>query len=106
MSPDGTTRGTSSSTIGCPRPGKRGAWISVEARHGFCMIFRVDARARGAEGVSHVVETADLQQKILGAYGIVVEPQMAKYVLRCLQQAGGALRELPVIGGNARTGVP
>ena len=52
------------------------------------------------------MEATDLQERILGAYGIVVEPHMAKYVLRRLQQAGGALRELPVIGGNARTGVP
>ena len=52
------------------------------------------------------MEPADLQQRILNAYGVVVEPHMAKYVLRRLEQAGGALRELPVIGGNARTGVP
>jgi hypothetical protein len=52
------------------------------------------------------VEAVDLQQRILGAYGIVVELHMAKYVLRRLEQARGALRELPVIGGNARTGVP
>jgi hypothetical protein len=31
---------------------------------------------------------------------------MVRYVLRRLEQAGGALRELPVIGGNARTGAP
>jgi hypothetical protein len=52
------------------------------------------------------VEASELQQHILDAYGIVVEPQMAKYVLRRLAQAGAALRELPVIGGTARTGVP
>jgi hypothetical protein len=52
------------------------------------------------------VEAAELQQRILDAYGVIVEPHMAKYVLRRLAQAGTALRELPVIGGNARTGVP
>jgi hypothetical protein len=52
------------------------------------------------------MEAADLQKQILDAYGIRVEPNMAAYVLRQLQQAGGALRALPVIGGNARTGVP
>ena len=32
--------------------------------------------------------------------------RMAGYVVRRLRQAGQALRELPVIGGDARTGVP
>jgi hypothetical protein len=43
---------------------------------------------------------------MLDAYGIRVEPHMSEYVLRRLQQAGDALRELPVIGGEARTGIP
>jgi len=52
------------------------------------------------------VSEADLQQRILDAYGIRVEPEMVRYVLRRLSQAGSPLRELPVIGGNARTGMP
>ena len=52
------------------------------------------------------MEIADLQKKMLEAYGIRVEPEMARYALRRLAQAGNALRELPVIGGNARTGAP
>ena len=52
------------------------------------------------------MEPADVQRRILDAYGICVEPEMVRYVLRRLEQAGGALRELPVIGGNARTGAP
>jgi len=51
------------------------------------------------------VDATELQQRILGAFGIVVEPHMARYVLRRLAEAGGTLRELPVIGGDARTGV-
>jgi len=52
------------------------------------------------------MELSDVQKRLLDFYGIRVEPEMGRYVLRRLQQAGGALRELPVIGGNARTGVP
>ena len=48
----------------------------------------------------------ELQQRVLEAYGIRVEPHMARYVLRQLQHAGSALRELPVIGGEVRTGTP
>ena len=49
---------------------------------------------------------AQVQQRMLEFYGIRVEPEMTRYVLRNLQQAGAALRELPVIGGEARTGIP
>ncbi len=48
----------------------------------------------------------ELRQQLLHQYGIRVEPQMGEYVLRRLQQAGAALRELPIIGGEARTGAP
>ena len=47
-----------------------------------------------------------IRQRMLDAYGIRVEPQMSEYVLRRLTQAGAALRELPVSGGEARTGMP
>ena len=49
---------------------------------------------------------AEVRQRMLEAYGIRVEPEMTRYVLKKLQQAGNALRELPVIGGEARTGIP
>ncbi len=48
----------------------------------------------------------ELRKRMLDAYGIRVEPEMSEYVLRRLRQAGNALRELPVIGGEARTGRP
>ena len=52
------------------------------------------------------MDVTDVQQRVLDAYGIRVEPEMGRYVIRRLQQAAGALRELPVMGGDARTGVP
>ena len=51
-------------------------------------------------------DVADLQKRLIDFYGIHVEPEMGRYVLRRLAQAGSALRELPVMGGNARTGLP
>jgi hypothetical protein len=48
------------------------------------------------------VEFAEVQQRVLDAYGIRVEPEMAKYLLRRLS-AGG---KVGVIGGDARTGMP
>ena len=47
-----------------------------------------------------------IRERMLQAYGLRVEPQMSEYVARRLKQAGDALRELPVIGGEARTGMP
>ena len=47
-----------------------------------------------------------IRQKMLESYGLRVEPHMSDYVARRLKQAGDALRELPVIGGEARTGMP
>jgi hypothetical protein len=53
------------------------------------------------------VEWTDVQQRLLDSYGIRVEPQMASYVMRRLTEPASAPpRELPVIGGNARTGMP
>jgi hypothetical protein len=43
---------------------------------------------------------------VLASYGIRVDPEMGRYVLKQLEQAGAALRELPVIGGDAKTGAP
>lgn len=52
------------------------------------------------------MEVNEIQQRLLASYGIRVEPEMCRYVIRSLEQAGRALRELPVIGGDARTGIP
>ena len=47
-----------------------------------------------------------IRKRMLESYGIRVEPHMSDYLARRLQQPGDALRELPVIGGEARTGMP
>ena len=52
------------------------------------------------------MDAQQIRQRMLDAYGIRVEPEMSAYVARKLAQAGNALRELPVMGGDARTGMP
>ena len=52
------------------------------------------------------MEARDIEAQLLQLYGIRVDPQTSDYVLRQLANAGRALRELPVIGGEARTGAP
>ena len=52
------------------------------------------------------MEAWDIEARLLSTYGIRVKPEMSGYVARRLQQAGAAPRELPVIGGEARTGAP
>ena len=52
------------------------------------------------------MEAREIEARLLTTYGIRVKPEMSGYVARRLQQAGQALRELPVIGGEARTGAP
>jgi hypothetical protein len=52
------------------------------------------------------VDGEAIRKRMLDAYGIRVEPHMSDYVARRLKQAGDALRELPIIGGEARTGMP
>ena len=52
------------------------------------------------------VDGEQVRKRMLEAYGIRVEPEMSEYVSRQLRQAGNALRELPIIGGEARTGMP
>jgi hypothetical protein len=50
------------------------------------------------------VEWTDVQQRLLDLYGIRVEPEMGRYVMRMLTSGGAS--KLPVIGGNAKTGMP
>jgi hypothetical protein len=52
------------------------------------------------------MEAKELSERLLAHYGIRVEPHMADYVLRRLNDAGAALGEIPVIAGDARTGMP
>ena len=49
----------------------------------------------------------EVARVLLERWGIRVEPEMSKYVLRQLERGlHRAMPDLPVIGGDARTGVP
>ncbi len=52
------------------------------------------------------MEAKELSERLLAHYGIRVEPHMAEYVLRRLNDAGAAIVQIPVIAGDARTGMP
>ena len=52
------------------------------------------------------MEAKELSERLLAHYGIRVEPHMAAYVLRRLSDAGAAIGQIPVIAGDARTGMP
>jgi hypothetical protein len=54
------------------------------------------------------VDKGEVSRRILHQYQIRVDPEMSAYVLRQLEQAGKAIRSagIPIMGGNARTGVP
>jgi hypothetical protein len=66
----------------------------------------VESPKEASDGRRRAMDVQEVQRRMLERYGIRVEPEMSAYVLRRLNQAGGALRELAVIGGEARTGVP
>ena len=54
------------------------------------------------------VDAGDVSKRILEQYQIRVDPSMSQYVLKRLEQASAALRNasIPIMGGQARTGVP
>lgn len=54
------------------------------------------------------MDTTELQKRLLGHYGIWIESQMSGYVLKRLNENTPAASScgIPIIGGNARTGVP
>ena len=52
------------------------------------------------------MEAREIERRLLEHYGIRVDAEMTRYVARRLTPASRALRELPVIGGAARTGRP
>src|SRR5437762_2895915 len=57
-------------------------------------------------GIMLAMDEAQVRKQLLEHYGIRVDREMSRYVLRRLDEAGSALRELSVMGGDARTGVP
>ena len=50
------------------------------------------------------MDAGEVRQRMLAQFGIRIEPEMGLYVLRQLEtRAGDAF---PVMGGDARTGIP
>jgi hypothetical protein len=49
------------------------------------------------------VDISGIQRLLLSEYGLRIDPAMGEYVLANLRASGGGA--LPVIGGDARTGV-
>jgi hypothetical protein len=66
------------------------------------MICRMGTRDDQSGKAPHAL----IEARLLEAYGIRVEPEMSRYIARQLEQAGKALREVAVIGGEAKTGAP
>jgi hypothetical protein len=50
------------------------------------------------------VDATDVRTRMLAQFGIRIEPAMSDYVLRQLERSANA--PFPVMGGDARTGVP
>jgi hypothetical protein len=50
--------------------------------------------------------TQQVQEALLKQYNIRVAAPMAEYVVKKMRDASGVSAQLPVIGGEARTGVP
>ena len=48
----------------------------------------------------------ELQQRLLNRYRIRVEAEMGQYLLRQIARKNRGAVELPVIGGESRTGMP
>ena len=46
----------------------------------------------------------DIQQGLLKQHGLRITPAMSEYILSKIQSSGDA--ELPIIAGDARTGMP
>jgi len=53
-----------------------------------------------------VADEAGIINLMLKSYGLRIAPAMSKYVLEQLAGAGPSDGKVPVIGGDARTGVP
>ncbi|MGB7159748.1 MAG: hypothetical protein WBD40_16905 [Tepidisphaeraceae bacterium] len=50
------------------------------------------------------MDAAEVRRRMLAQFGIRIEPAMSAYVLR--QLGNRAVASFPVMGGDARTGVP
>jgi hypothetical protein len=52
------------------------------------------------------VDAGEVRTRMLAQFGIRIEPAMSQYVLRQLEDASSGAASFPVMGGDARTGVP
>jgi hypothetical protein len=50
------------------------------------------------------VDAREVRTRMLAQFGIRIEPEMSRYVLRRLAAPAG--ETFPIMGGDARTGVP
>ena len=48
------------------------------------------------------MDEREIRRRLIAQFGIHIEPEMSRYVLRRVNGGGGAI---PVMGGDARTGV-
>ena len=51
------------------------------------------------------MDAGEVRTRMLAQFGIRIEPEMSAYVLRQLENSS-ASASFPVMGGDARTGVP
>lgn len=51
------------------------------------------------------MDAGEVRKRMLAQFGIRIEPAMGNYVLRQLEKRSG-VGSFPVMGGDARTGVP
>ena len=57
-------------------------------------------------GKEAAVEASEVRRRMLAQFGIRIEPAMTEYVLRQLDAHAPSHGSFPVMGGDARTGVP
>jgi hypothetical protein len=49
------------------------------------------------------MDEVEIRRRLIAQFGIRIEPEMSRYVLDKLKTGAG---EIPIMGGDARTGVP
>jgi len=49
------------------------------------------------------VDEREIRRRLIAQFGIRVEPEMSRYVLRRINSGGAG--SIPIMGGDARTGV-
>lgn len=52
------------------------------------------------------MDEATVRQRMLAQFGLRIEPEMTRYVIERLKAGAAEPEQLPVMGGDARTGAP